>query len=386
MSEKSERYFQFPLIALAFGSNPESRLQDIISYAVIDYGYKALDKMPSADRERLLRKIDKLHPPKPKTKRRSNLEYAAKYGAQMLNVTMRNQDRSIEQYHALRNFAHSVSAKFGDLPTVRIRTDIFWDADCGRITYPQFSVLAAIYSVIGNQPGAVRITRDTICIRALGYHTLEMAHELVKERTDPFPGLTTSQIRTTVDKLHELGFFARCHLGKKTRQTYYSHRMTNDELRKAVLKRKLYRREFKAEEARKNAETMDKLQERSEALDGVPSNRSADAPASPAQVGEPTATPTPIVPCPSLSHQFAEVLRSAEQQPRAASQAAPVQEMEPSSVDAVRDHFNSLVADGGRHAKAYVESRKWQNHEENWRKSSVRWLFDTLRKERTGAR
>jgi hypothetical protein len=228
-----------------------------------------------------------------------------------------------------------------------------------------------------------------------------MARILLKERTDGGRGLTTSQIRTTVDKLHELKFFARCHLGKKTRQTYYSHRMSNDELREAVIKRKLYRREFKAEEARKNAEAAERYRARSDALDGVQSNQSADAPASSAQLGASTATPVipppgtstpslistppPMGPRPRLSEQVAEAIRSSEQEPRAASETAAAQEMEPSTVDAVRDHFNGLRADTGRHAEAYVKSRNWESHKEGWRKSSARWLFDILRKERAAA-
>ena len=73
------------------------------------------------------------------------------------------------------------------------------------------------------------------------------------------PLLSTREVRTLIDKLHARGFFARYTYMR--RQMYFSHRMSDEELREAVVNSKLYRARHEAKQRQKDRETDELIRE-----------------------------------------------------------------------------------------------------------------------------
>ena len=96
----------------------------------------------------------------------------------------------------------------------------------------EFAVFAAICSVVGNKKSPVRITRLTIYRRARGYKSGAASLNEYESRLDRF-SLTEWGLRSTIERLSDRKFFARTVYGRRV--AYYSTRMTNEELREAVL-------------------------------------------------------------------------------------------------------------------------------------------------------
>ena len=83
------------------------------------------------------------------------------------------------------------------------------------------------------------ITQDRIRRRALGYKTQVVSTTEFPKRSDGAKPLTDWQLSSMIDRLHVRKFFARTTYGR--RLTYYSHRMTDSQLRKAVVEMKTFR-------------------------------------------------------------------------------------------------------------------------------------------------
>ena len=138
---------------------------------------------------------------------------------------------------------------------VRIKRDLLFEVLQGTgMKYREFAVLCAIHSVIGDKGKPVRITLETIQRRAFGYKSPAALKSDISGgffiNTPEANMLTIKQIRTTLDELHRRSCFARLTYGN--RQTYYSTRMSEDELKKRIVAMKTRTFSFKAESARKN--------------------------------------------------------------------------------------------------------------------------------------
>jgi hypothetical protein len=123
---------------------------------------------------------------------------------------------------------------------VRIRADIFWEtANGGGLNEIQFKTLCAIYSSIG-QSEYRRITIDQIIQRAAGC----AAKFSFEDEHDHWDGAgiyrtiyTAAQIRRAVQMLFLRGFFAM--ITRANRETYYSNRLSQDQLIAEVERRSL---------------------------------------------------------------------------------------------------------------------------------------------------
>ena len=102
------------------------------------------------------------------------------------------------------------------------------------MSYRELAVLAAIYSKIGAAKGPVRITREEIWRRALGFKSKRV---FLVEMRDRQAWITERQVRSIIERLHDRKFFARVTYAR--RQTYYSHRLTAIQLADAVFAQKL---------------------------------------------------------------------------------------------------------------------------------------------------
>jgi hypothetical protein len=106
---------------------------------------------------------------------------------------------------------------------------VFEARDKNGISFNEIAVLAAIYSKIGATSNPVRITQREIWYRAHGFKSQRVFH---REMERQIPSITLRHIRTVIESLHQRGFFARITFAR--RQTYYSHRLTADQLAEAI--------------------------------------------------------------------------------------------------------------------------------------------------------
>src|SRR5262245_12003724 len=115
-----------------------------------------------------------------------------------------------------------------------MRADLIWNTKEGEFSWRHFSVLAAIYSVIGDNVKPVLINRNMIRCRALGYKTPGVMTTALSERTDGARPLTDPQIKYDLDRLQQWGYFARVNPAAHSRRAYFSHRLTQEKMIQAI--------------------------------------------------------------------------------------------------------------------------------------------------------
>lgn len=232
------RYFQIPLCAFAFGETVQERLDAIMCYGLVEVGAKQWGKLTEAQRHELLEAKTNNFPQGFDNRDLSHI--SAVCGAETLNLRLGPLDYILNQYDALRVFRQDFGQRHGPDPLVRLKTSLVFEARIGTGIKPsELAIIAAIFSVVGNKQGPVRITQDRIRCRAMGYKTPTVMAAELPRRTDGALPLTDWQLRSVIERLRARKFFARATYGR--RLTYYSHRMTNNQLRKAVIEMKIYR-------------------------------------------------------------------------------------------------------------------------------------------------
>jgi hypothetical protein len=233
-------YFQVPLCALAYGCSDRERLDAIIAYGVMEAGAKRWSKLNADERQRLF-ETEVTEGRLPRDFERNNTNHAiAVCGASVTNVTLSTVKRTLCEHAALSNFYGNFQQRHGDDAMVRLKTSLVFEARDGKgITPRELCVLAAIYSVIGRKQGPVLISQNRIRWRALGYKSKQVKVAELPRRKDDAQPLSNWQLRSLLDRLQARKFFARVTYGR--RLSYYSHRMTETELRKAVIEMKTIR-------------------------------------------------------------------------------------------------------------------------------------------------
>jgi len=124
------------------------------------------------------------------------------------------------------------------------------------LNYREFSILCAINSVIGKlRSRPRRITEPNILARAAGFKSWKVAkRELARDESRKEQLLTPSQVRYTLERLHERRFFARARVGAKTIK--YMVGVSDDALRALLLQTETRRSGFRAERAQRDQELM----------------------------------------------------------------------------------------------------------------------------------
>lgn len=226
----SEKYFQFPLYALAYGSDSKQRLNDIIDYCCVEVGTKESAEMALNEKKEAAEELSA----KPQGYNPTHQNHLALViGMKMLNVCNGNAQGMLNAHGSVRNFVQLMTTQHGPSPLVRIRSDLFWGAFKGEMSYRRFSVLCAVYSVIGSKDYC-RVTRDRIIAGALGYKSAGMMNpDLLATRFDEAEKLTENQVRRTLDELESASLFARVQVSK--RKVVFSNRLSRKEVIAKVL-------------------------------------------------------------------------------------------------------------------------------------------------------
>ncbi len=233
----SGRFFQFPLCVLSFPGSEREQLDDIISFACVEVGKKQWQRFSQIEKDlRREQQPSKIHCTC-KIDLADDAHQQAVAGAQQLKVIIRNIHGIVAEHACLTRFIHEFERKHRPDAQVRLATNLVFEVrDNKGMSYSQLAVLAAIYSKIGAAKGPVRITREEIWRRALGFKSKRVFSVEMRDRQ---AWVTQRQVRSIIERLHDRKFFARVTYAR--RQTYYSHRLTADQLAKAVITQKLQR-------------------------------------------------------------------------------------------------------------------------------------------------
>jgi hypothetical protein len=252
MSDASDSYFQFPLCALSFCATEHERLEHVISYGFVDAGNTMFRKL-NQDMRRLKAEELQNDPSMPHDfSATKNDHVAAMIGAREIGITVGNVRWSLEHWKKLSEFRTEFERKYGPDVEVRVRKGLVFEArDNTGISYREFAVLCAAYSCIGSKTYPVRVTRDTIRCRMLGYKSATIMAQELSHRTDDLKPLTLRQVNYVLDRLDERRFFARARANE--RQTFYSIRLRQEQLEQQLVEGKSYRDSFREGRIRRAA-------------------------------------------------------------------------------------------------------------------------------------
>jgi hypothetical protein len=233
-------YIQFPLPLLAYHADVYQRLVSIISYGAVEAGVALLRKLSDTEvRETAKAAAQRFNV---RVQRSNDRQVAAVLGCDLIWIKPGSVAGMVQQRHDAEGFLNAFKAKHGGQPLVRVRKDFVFDARDHKLSYREFATYAALLSCIGSKQYPVRVTREQIQARMLGYKTSAVMRAALPERADGATPLTIRQVGYTLDQLHERGFFVRARANE--RQTFYSIRHKQEAMEAAVFRSKTYRHTF----------------------------------------------------------------------------------------------------------------------------------------------
>lgn len=231
MREFDSIFLEFPLCALSFPT--DEKVATIISYCILKNA-----KRVTYFNKKMLSKISEEWIPND-FDIDDTLACMILHSALELKIRINSISEVREQYDELHNYISNFEIKFGKDAFCRIGKELINQTKEGLFEYNKFSILCAISSVLGKHALYKRITKDRISYRMLGYKSLDIYKNLNKNEKLP----TRRQIERLVNILHAKEFFGKFTYARRI--TYYSTKLNDDELRKAVFKSKVYWEEKK---------------------------------------------------------------------------------------------------------------------------------------------
>jgi hypothetical protein len=194
-------------------------------------------------------------------------DLAASIGGEVCGIAIGSVYRSIKQHHELLKHIEEWTSRNGPEPLVRMSRGLCFRArDDEGLSVREFRVLAAIYSSIGASRFRA-VPEPVIRVRAIGCKCAS----LINAANGPMPSmLSVDKIRGTVTRLHELGFYARVTPLRYGRKTFYSHRLTDSELRERLLATLTYSKKFADERRRKDQDLSDQIRKQKIGYDSEP--------------------------------------------------------------------------------------------------------------------
>jgi hypothetical protein len=233
---KESVYFQAPLSVLDYGKKPEERLRATLHYCIMQ---RAEAFRVKHNLEQLLAIVaDVATSDLPSGYKPNNTLHLAIVAARkMLNISNGDINTTIQTAAAVTRFVDGEVLKHGPSPTFRIRNDLLWDAIAGQMKYRDFSVLCALYAILGDK-AFFPITRSRIIAGAMGYKSIKlMKPSVVKARADKAKPLTPKQVRLALDELVRRSLVFRVQANR--RQVFYSNRMDRDTLEQRIIAAKV---------------------------------------------------------------------------------------------------------------------------------------------------
>lgn len=257
ITNRTKPYLQFPLSALTLDLEFPELLTHISQYSITEMGLATLRKMDSAKRDHWQTLFDarsregRLLP--------SGIGLAASNETILLALFIGTTSFGLpfpemfEAYMESHRLVREQRDRIGNGCLVRLKFEIVQRVLNSRsLTDSQFRVLCAIYSKIGKDPSS-KISYAELGYRAVGFASRRNMRRISPDAM-PF---ATGKVRWAVDYLHRKKFFVKATaLG---RFAYYSHRLSEDELRKKVIEMLTAKATFKAEHSKKNANLTEEI-------------------------------------------------------------------------------------------------------------------------------
>ncbi len=159
----NKRFFHFPLCALSFAQEGQKGLNCIISFACVEVGKQRWQKFSESERgaRRSLLPSPSVCSGSVDLEKDEQLQAVA--GCEYLDPCGRNVKGILADHARVSHFIKEFEKRHGTDARVRIRTDwLFEVRDHKGMSYPELTVLAAIYSKIGAARGPVRILQQEI--------------------------------------------------------------------------------------------------------------------------------------------------------------------------------------------------------------------------------
>lgn len=265
MSEAA--YFQFPLCCLAYEDDVGVRVSNILTYSFVEAGREMLQKIGAGlsnpeQAEMWTERANECNTPDDFDEDLWT-HCAAVIGAQAIGVTIHSVETSVRHFEAVSKFIRMHKALHGEDPLVRVPKSLLFEVrDGGGMSYREFSVLCAVNSIIGAKKFPVAVRRDLVKVRAMGYKSAAVAKAIKGKRKDGIKEMTDWQIRATLEKLHMLGFYARAHDTHARRSTYYSNKMSDTELRAAIIKSQTHKQSFREKQRALDSKLGEALKEK----------------------------------------------------------------------------------------------------------------------------
>lgn len=234
----SETYYQFPLSMLAYAKNTGDRLSAIVDLCCHDVGERVAVQIEGGEQDYDAETLIARRPAEdmPGGYDADNAEHVnLVLGMVTLGVIKGNTAHMLASAKKAATFNAAMAGRFGAFPLVRLRGDLLWETIKNSMSYRDMAVLCAVFSVVGAKAGPVRITRETIIARAMGYkRPQDMTETELNARTDKAKPLTADQVRWTLDRMEARSLFARVQVSRRV--TVFSHRLDRKALAEAAAK------------------------------------------------------------------------------------------------------------------------------------------------------
>ena len=263
--KSKEKFINFPLMALAYGTSEKERLETIFMWAIINVGRRALQtfcarqmgdkcaqdwgRLQSLEEPYDLEggleglDVDFLIETQDNADEGGGYAWALGLETLALNKNWRDAETCLEAHARLESFMHNMQGLAGrgdKAPCYVNGMKQKWliaalrdqasptNEEGDRVSYSHFAVLAALLSKIGsNKPPCKTVTWPEIQRRALGYATEEEMKQAMPYRQDGAKPLSRIMIDTRTRQLALWGFVLR-HvpmIGKKAQPAWYGSGM-----------------------------------------------------------------------------------------------------------------------------------------------------------------
>ena len=219
---------EFPLCCLSYPEENRQKVRMIISFCIVEHSRKITSFIHKRIRE-LKRELP------PDFEEYNEVHSRVVLAADELAMTISHIKVTLLNHKLLNEHINNFTEKYGKDAFCRIGKRICFETKNGQFSYSAFIVLCAIQSILGKTKLYCRITKERIRYRMQGYKSKSIAEQEMRDKTIL---LSDRQIGNRINILYGKNFFSKFTYAQ--RQTFYSTRLSDEELRKKVIESKIY--------------------------------------------------------------------------------------------------------------------------------------------------
>lgn len=226
MKKFSKKYLNFPLCCLTYPG--KNYLDLVIAYSVVKYSQKIEESLDP----RLCR-YDKDYPHGFDDSNEEHIKILL--GAAELNEKIQSIPYLLDRFELMDKHVTEFEDKYGNDAYCSIGKELIYETKNKIFSEELFRILCAIQSVLGKKTQFSRITKETIRFRMWGYKSKKIFE--AKNPSD-IKLFTDRVIGKRIELLVAKGFVTKFTYAK--RETYFSTRLSEDELIEKVRDKKIY--------------------------------------------------------------------------------------------------------------------------------------------------